>query len=288
MICDVCGGRSVPSVCDWTFRCSECGLWQSSLVPAIDSDDSALSEEDRRKALEQLRLAQVELTLDRLSRLRTLHSARLLDVGCAYGWFLEAAVSRGMVGVGVEPDATTAGAARARGLHVIHGYFPDCLAGAEAFDIVVFNDVLEHIPNVHAMIAACSGILTSEGLLVLSVPTSTGTLFRLALGMARVGYQGPWRRLWQKSFPSPHVYYFNRMNLDRALQAHGFSRVDATETMTFHPTGLWSRMRFNPRSSRVLNLALYLGLLAAYPVYRTLGRADTELLIYRRNDDRAD
>ena len=281
MTCDVCHHPTAPSVCEWTFRCSHCGLWQSTLAPAIDSQVHPLSEDDRFKGLEHIRSANFNLVFERLSRLTTLTSLRVLDVGCAYGWFLEAARSRGMVAVGVEPDAATATVARARGLDVIQGYFPECLSETDVFDVIVFHDTLEHIPQVHGMIAACDRALARGGFVVLHVPTSSGTLFRLARMFASLGWQGPWRRLWQEAFPSPHVYYFNRANLDSALRAHGFSRADAQGTTAFHPSGLWSRMQFDRRSSAVVNVLLYLGLIAAYPLYRVLGRPDTELLIFR-------
>lgn len=281
MMCDLCGGPTAPSVCDWTFRCPHCDLWQSTLVPAIGTPEHPLSEDDRFRGLQHIRLANFNRIFERLSRLTTLESLRLLDVGCAYGWFLEAAVSKGMAAVGVEPDTRTAHVARSRGLDVIQGYFPQCLPASKIFDVIVFNDVLEHIPNVHAMLAACARAMAPGGFLVLSVPTSSGTLFWLARVMARLGWKGPWLRLWQQAFPSPHVYYFNRANLDYALRAHGFSQADAQATAVFHPKGLWSRMKFDRRSSAVVNVVLYLGLLAAYPAYRALGRPDTELLIYR-------
>lgn len=290
MICDVCGSPTTRSVSDWAFRCSHCGLWQSTLVPTIDSQEHPLSEDDRFRGLEHIRLVTFGRIFQQLSRLTTLESRRLLDVGCAYGWFLEAAVARRMVAVGVEPDARTAQVARSRGLEVVQGYFPDCLSASDIFDVIVFNDVLEHIPRVHAMLAACTRAMAPGGFLVLSVPTSSGTLFRLARGMARLGWKGPWLRLWQEAFPSPHVYYFNRENLHRALRNHGFSKAHARGTAVFHPKGLWSRMKFDRRSSAIVNVVLYLGLLAAYPIYRALGRPDTELLIYRNDGllDRVD
>jgi SAM-dependent methyltransferase len=279
--CDLCGGPVEASVSDWTFLCARCGLWTSSLVPAIDDSERHLSENDRFSGLEHVRLFNFERIFERLSRLTDLQSLRLLDVGCAYGWFLEAAVSHRMTAVGVEPDGRTAEVARSRGFAVVEGYFPDCLGPSDVFDVLVFNDTLEHIPEIQPMLAACSATLTRGGLLVLSVPTSSGTLFRLARRLARLGWTGPWLRLWQQAFPSPHVYYFNRENLDAALRTHGFSRVDADRTLVFHPRGLWSRMKFDRRSSRLMNALLYIGLLAAYPFYRALGQPDTELLIYR-------
>jgi SAM-dependent methyltransferase len=243
-----------------------------------------LSEDARFAGLEHVRLGNFSRIFERLSRFVPLEALRLLDVGCAYGWFLEAAVSRGMAAVGIEPDPRTAEIARSRGLDVVQGYFPHCLSGSDTFDVIVFNDTLEHIPDVHAMLAATARAVAPGGFLVLSVPTSSGTLFRIARTMARLGWSGPWGRLWQQAFPSPHVYYFNRANLDSAARVHGFRRVDAEGTTVFHPKGLWSRMRFDRRSSALTNIVLYLGLLAAYPLYRALGRPDTELLIYRRTD----
>jgi SAM-dependent methyltransferase len=283
MTCDVCRQPMTASVRDWTFVCDRCGLWQSSMQPAIDVAGHSLSEADRFRGLEHIRSTNFDRIFALLAQLHGDSALRLLDVGCAYGWFLEAARGRGITAIGIEPDPRTAQVARGRGLDILEGYFPQCLPTSARFEVIVFNDTLEHIPDVQAMLAACAAALTSGGTLVLSVPTSSGTLFRLAAGLARLGWTGPWRRLWQESFPSPHVYYFNRENLDAALRSHGFSRFAAEGTVVFHPRGLWSRLQFDRRSSTALNAWLYAGLLAAYPVYRMVARADTELLIYRRD-----
>jgi SAM-dependent methyltransferase len=251
------------------------------LTPGINLDGHALSEDDRFRGLAPIRLANFQTLFEHLSRFTPLESLRVLDVGCAYGWFLEAAAAQRMTAVGIEPDARTAQIARARGLDVIQGYFPDSLPDAASFDVVVFNDALEHIPGVNGILAASGQALKRNGFLVLNLPSSSGSLFRLALIAARLGWLAPWKRLWQMAFPSPHVYYFNRTNLDAALQAHGFQRVAARATRVFHPSGLWSRLKLDRRSHPAANLLLYFELLAAYPFYRLLGSSDTELLIYR-------
>ncbi|MFG6087472.1 class I SAM-dependent methyltransferase [Stenotrophomonas indicatrix] len=78
----------------------------------------------------------------------------LLDVGCAHGWFLQAS-SAHFQGTGIEPDARVADAAAARDVDVRKGFFPDVLGSGERFDVIVFNDVLEHIPDVGAALRAC-------------------------------------------------------------------------------------------------------------------------------------
>jgi SAM-dependent methyltransferase len=269
------------AVTSWTYRCPHCGLWRSTLTPGINVDGHALSEEDRFRGLAPIRLANFRTVFEHLSIFTPLESLRVLDVGCAYGWFLEAAMARRMTAVGLEPDARTAQIARAKGLDVVQGYFPDSLPDAASFDVVVFNDVLEHIPGVNRILAASGQALKRNGFLVLNLPSSSGSLFRLASIAARLGWLAPWKRLWQLAFPSPHVYYFNRTNLDVALQAHGFHRVAARSTRVFHPKGLWSRLKLDKRSHPAANMLLYLVLLAAYPFYRVLGSSDTELLICR-------
>ncbi len=114
------------------------------------------------------------------------------------------------------------------------------------------------------------------------MPTSAGTLFRLARVLAAIGVHGPWQRLWQTAFPSPHVYYFNRANLARALRQHGFTAVHSEGTDVFRPKGLWARMRFDRNSSLLVSVVLYAGLLLLHPLYLAFGRADTDLLISRR------
>jgi len=283
--CDVCGEPTKPSTSPWTFRCANCGLWQSELEPAIDAKEGTLAEEDRVAALVHIRHSNFARIFHRLSQLMTLEHRSLLDVGCAYGWFLSAAAEHRMTGLGIEPDAYTAAAAQARGLDVVTGYFPESAPAGKTFDVVVFNDVLEHIPDVRRMLAACRQVLARGGFLVLSVPTSSGTLFRLARLLAATGFAGPWERLWQKSFPSPHRYYFNQEVLDLVCRRHGLSRVAAESTMTIHPRGLWARMRFDRRRSMLANVVLYAGVLLLYPAYVLFAHADTELLIYRNDRD---
>lgn len=61
-----------------------------------------------------------------------------------------------------------------------------------------------------------------------------------------------------------------------------FAAYGPEGTDVFRPKGLWAGMRFDRRGSLLTSAVLYVGLLLLYPVYRLVGRADTDLLIYRR------
>ena len=149
------------------------------------------------------------------------YKRQLLDVGCAHGWFIERASSRFDV-TGIEPDAGVAAATRARGLPVRSGFFPDVLGPDECFDVIVFNDVLEHIPDINTTLVACWQHLAPGGCVIVNAPSSRGLLYRLSVLLARTGLGRAFDRMWQLGFPSPHVHYFATTNLVLLAHKAGF------------------------------------------------------------------
>lgn len=99
--------------------------------------------------------------------------ARVLDVGCNTGGFGEAlkAARPGTEVWGVEPDA---GAAERAGRHldrVMQGFFGDGLPlPARHFDAIVFNDVLEHMPDPWAALNHAAPLLAPGGVVLASLP----------------------------------------------------------------------------------------------------------------------
>jgi SAM-dependent methyltransferase len=171
--------------------------------------------------------------------LRPLRDARVLDVGSAYGWFLEEASRAGAVSVGIEPDERLA--ARSYG-EVRVGRFPDALVSDERFDVIAFNDVLEHIPDVRGALEACRTSLRPEGLLSVNIPTADGLAFRASQKLARLHIRGPYERLWQRGLASPHLHYFSTTALTDLLGRCGIRvrTVQALPAMT--RKGLWQRI----------------------------------------------
>jgi len=280
-------GRLEP----WLARCPVCGLWRSTLGSADGrlQDSTALDEERRRKGLAAVRAANIRLTLDLLSDLsglrddRPLPGLRLLDVGCAYGWFLLEARRAGCAGTGIEPDPEIAEAARREGLDVRTGYFPEAVDPAETFDVIAFNDVLEHLADLDGVLEACRTSLRPHGLLVVSAPSSEGVLYRTALVLARLGARAPLGRLWQEGFPSPHLSYFSRAGLDRLMAKHGFHPHGRRRLRTFSCRGLADRIGFDSRH-RVRPLLTAGLLMAAAPAINFLLPADQLLSVYRRGE----
>ncbi len=285
----VCGVSVVPKVQPWTARCPSCGTWTSDLAVEINQHnrhiDSAveIDTDARVVGLEALRKRNFTDILDGIEALRPLGDARLLDVGSAHGWFLDAALERGCTVTGAEPEAAVAAEPLARGLDVRVGYFPDVVRAGEQFDVITFNDVLEHIPDAGATVEACLEHLAPGGVLSINIPNADGLGYHAASALARVGVTGPYRRFWQQGLPSPHQHYFPRAALARLVTECGFEVRGLTPLTSILRDGLWERVHTFRRVSPA-SVASFIALFAAAPMLNRPSRSDIVLLLAQRPD----
>jgi SAM-dependent methyltransferase len=261
----------------WHLACPACGHESAALAPTINDARShaRVDERDREVALEALRRDNFAEIVAAIRTCARPGARRLLDVGCAHGWFLEQA-GRHFDVLGLEPDDAVGTAAAARGLPVRSGWFPDALRDDERFDAIVFNDVIEHIPDIGAALDACRVRLEPGGLLVLNLPSRSGVFYRLASLFVRIGWSGPFDRMWQKGLPSPHVHYFDAAGLSRLLERHGFEQVRAFTLPSLRASGLMERLRFTGDASR---LALYLQYAVLRVTIPLLGLLPSDIMV---------
>jgi SAM-dependent methyltransferase len=245
----------VPDLLPSTYRCTACGFLASTLPVRINAG-SRLDEEVRETALKPLRLRVYQQLLDACADLLP-EGARVLDVGCAHGWFLEAARQRGLIPVGLEADKAMAALVRGAGLEVIEGFFPAAVPREEQFDAVTFNDVLEHIPTVSTVVACLRDMIKPGGAVIVNAPMANGLIFRLSRIGARVGAYGPLARMWQEGFPSPHLSYFSPSTLPRLFNNAGFTVVRSGSLESLSTEGLYQRIRYDRKVSRIKAAPLY-------------------------------
>lgn len=282
--CPACGNRLERGLADWHQACAACGYEGSTLPPRIDAQAAGgdLDEAARESGLATLRKENFRRLVGRVRRHLAAPETRpaLLDVGCAHGWFLEACAGH-FQPLGIEPDAAMHAFAQSRGLPVRHGYFPAALAAGERFDVISFNDVLEHIPDLATTLDACHRHLRDGGLLVVNAPCRHGVFYRVARALARLGRAGPFERLWQKGFPSPHVHYFDTATLQRIAARHGFVLVSRSTLPSVAVKGLYRRIRYS-KDVPVLKAGLMTAAITlARPLLAVLP-ADIRVWIFRR------
>src|SRR5579862_361818 len=104
--CPVCDARMRRLRHEWCFHCPGCGFLASNLRPHIGDglDAGVVDEKQREHALVTLRRKNFERVLDRIDSLVKPSRRSLLEVGCAHGWFLDAAARRGYDVQGIEPE----------------------------------------------------------------------------------------------------------------------------------------------------------------------------------------
>jgi 2-polyprenyl-3-methyl-5-hydroxy-6-metoxy-1,4-benzoquinol methylase len=232
-----------------------------------ESAHQLIDEHAREAGLREVRATNFRTLLAEIKSLKP--SGRLLDVGCAHGWFLELA-ARDFDALGIEPDQPVSTATAARGLAVRQGFFPDVLAADEQFDVIVFNDVIEHIPDIESTLAACHRHLKTGGVLVLNVPSSSGIFYKLAGLFHRLGAGGFFDRLWQKGFPSPHLHYFNPSNLARLLEKNGYANRRRGSLSTLHLSDLYTRISYDETRGRLERWLVYAGVVLLLPMLKLL------------------
>ncbi|MBV6320421.1 class I SAM-dependent methyltransferase [Duganella violaceipulchra] len=284
MECIVCGHSTAAGLTAWHRTCPACHYESAALPPTIN--DAAVhlqvDEAERETGLKAIRVANFQTIIDYAARLATPGAQRLLDVGAAHGWFLEVARKRFQV-LGMEPDTTVASRTAARGLPVRNGYFPDALEADERFDVIVFNDVIEHIPDIRAALAACRERLYPGGILILNLPNSRGFFYQLSKLLARLGWRAPFDRLWQKGLPSPHVHYFQADNLTALVGQQGMELKLRAELPSVRAAGLLERLRCAGQGTPFSNYLQYAAIMLSIPLLR-LFPSDIVVCAYRKPD----
>jgi SAM-dependent methyltransferase len=288
--CPICDAGLFTGLRSWHLLCKSCRYEGSSLDDHIlnQAPGGDLDEVAREDALETLRRSNFHRLLAAIRGLTTKAlyrkpAPRLLDVGCAHGWFLEQA-SAGYDAVGIEPDHDVAKAAAAKGLKVREGFFPTVLDADEQYDVIVFNDVLEHIPDINATLKACARHLVPDGLLVINAPNRSGTLYRISKVLLRLGRPGAFDRMWQVGFPSPHVHYLDTNTMAPLAERHGFTMLASERLPSVSISGLYSRVRYSKGVSPVKAVLLTLAVATAIPALAVLS-PDIKVWFLRRKQD---
>lgn len=112
---------------------------------------------------------------------------RVLDVGCGGGLLAEPLAARGAQVVGIDASAGNVAAARrhaaAQGVAVDyrHGELAEVLHAGERFDLVLALEVVEHVDDVPAFVAAAAGRVAPGGLLMASTIDRTWKSYVFAI-----------------------------------------------------------------------------------------------------------
>jgi len=139
--------------------------------------------------------------------------AKILDVGCAAGLFLQVARKAGWETYGVEPNKWLAEWGKKNlGLNIINKSIEKVNLEQNFFDVITFWDVLEHLSNPRKSLEKANKLLKRGGYLVVNYPDIGSPLARI-FG----------RKWW--FILSVHLYYFTPQTITKMLEKTGFKVI---------------------------------------------------------------
>jgi 2-polyprenyl-3-methyl-5-hydroxy-6-metoxy-1,4-benzoquinol methylase len=193
-------------------KCIGCGLVQVTNMPAPEDFpevydktffDTAYADLETNGKRQRYVYLNFENKLNQIER-RVGRVGKLLDVGCSFGFFLDAARQRGWSVEGIDISSYAASCARARfNLSVQNAAVTEARYPSQSFDVITMWEVIEHLPNPVQSLAYLKRFLKDDGIAVFGTPNVASYLAMI---------QGKRWRNWE---PPAHLLYFSPETMSR-------------------------------------------------------------------------
>lgn len=101
--------------------------------------------------------------------------SHVVEVAANDGYLLQYVKAHGIPCTGIEPTASTAAAARARGIPIVEDFFgirlaQELAAKGKQADLMVANNVLAHVPDINDFVAGFTTLLKPQGVATFEFP----------------------------------------------------------------------------------------------------------------------
>jgi len=199
-----------------------------------------------------------------LSRIRLFkQKGMLLDVGSAYGYFVELTLQNGFDAYGFDPSSHAVSHVLKEVRNRIYQHsVSEASYKKQSFDVISMLDVFEHLSDPISDLKKLRSFLKDDGIIVIATG-DTGSLAARFL-----------KRRWTFYIPPQHLFFFNKKTITETLQRAGFV------PLSFFRTGKWLSLSYvlhlaktsgeSGIASSLLNIveALRLG---SSPLYLSMG-----------------
>ncbi len=226
---------------NWSvYRCPECGLGFLDPRPSEKEIENLYRSEyfseqydaglDPDSAEYRKRLNGEQHRLKFIKSIKS--SGDLLDIGCGYGYFLDACRRKGYKVQGLDVSRWAAQyAVEKLNLSVTAGKIKNVIFPEKTFDIITMWHSLEHTPDPCTAVQKAKKWLKPDGILVIDVPDYKGT-----------DAQKTWEKWvgWQIPY---HYWHFTFQSLKKLLEKHNFSIIKKKD---YHSEVVKSRLKKIP------------------------------------------
>lgn len=196
------------------FRCRACGSAFFPDLPAAPYE--TVNASPAAMAFYQEQGAGIDVMLEALYAVPHRPAARLLEIGCGFGFSLDfAGRELGWTAIGFDPGPTAALGRQVLGVDIRPTYFRTLdELGEVGFDLSLASELIEHLPAADTVLAALKAALRPDGALLLTTPN----------GAAATPETGP-ATLVPLLSPGYHAVLYSPRGLELALRRAGFRTV---------------------------------------------------------------
>lgn len=175
----------------------------------------------------------VRYVADMVARFTLTADSHVVEVAANDGYLLQYVKARNIPCTGVEPTASTAEAARAKGIPIVEEFFgirlaQELVAQGKQADLTAANNVLAHVPDINDFVGGFSVLLKPQGVATFEFPH-----------LLRLIAENQFDTIYHE-----HFSYLSLSAVDRIFSANGLSVFDVEE----HPTHGGSLRVFAQRS----------------------------------------
>ena len=169
-LCLICSG-SVKDINIYSHKCKKCGFYFSTLSSGYGQDV---------KGLEHIRKQNFKKILNIIMNLKK--KPKILEIGSGDGYFIEECINLDISIFGSEASLDSLKSLKKKFKNKAKIYnlsLPESIIKKTKtrFDFIVFNDVFEHLTNLHKVINTSQLALKKDGIIIINSPTSDGILF---------------------------------------------------------------------------------------------------------------
>ncbi len=164
-------------------------------------------------------------------------SQKILEVGCGDGNFSAQLIKEGVETWAIEPNESSAKSASEKLFKVLHGTIDDRLKEVpdNYFDVIIMNDVIEHLTEPWDDIQNLKSKLKDEGVFVSSIPN-----VRYAKNLFNLLFKRDWKYTDDRILDITHYRFFTKKSIRRLWEENGYSiqkikGVNRTKSFAFFP-----------------------------------------------------
>jgi len=252
--CNLCGSEEVKNrfkINDFSIvRCRKCGLeyvnpileekdiqeiYQKGYFNGFKKDNFFGYQDYAQDEIEINRTFQRKMRIiDKLMP----DKGKILDIGCAMGFFINVAKEDGWEVTGIDLSEEAIKYAKKR-----FNYDVRCTSLDKAgfkgasFDVITMFDLIEHVEYPDLLIKQCYGLLKPNGLLVITTPNSGSVVAKLL------------SKRWEEyKRAREHIFFFSRKTLTDMLVKNRFKVVKShTAGRYFQIRSFFSRLKANSK-----------------------------------------